>query len=190
MPLTGALRTELRPILPSDYGWLYLSLLAPDRARRLFGGRTPRPEEMASVIWANASVVYVVAEPDEEQGHGIVTVSNDHAEAGFCTIGAMRCTAPEPGTEGIMLDGLIQLVHHVFTSAPMRKLYLSVPGWAPDRLSWLVDAGLVEHDGTLVDHLWSDGQHWPEHRYSLWREAWESWAGRWRAGDQAPAGVR
>jgi hypothetical protein len=182
LPFSAVARGRLRPVLPSDYGWLYEAYLRPDAAGRNFNGRTPRPEEFQSILWANTSTMFIVAGKRDGKSHGIVSIVNDHAESGFCTLKAMRFTAGQPTTFGIVFDGLYLLVEHVFSTTPMRKIYFSVPEWLMPYVAGLDE--VIVQEGLLRDFSWQGDRLWNAGQFALWRDSWLGFQQRWSNGSE------
>jgi RimJ/RimL family protein N-acetyltransferase len=170
-PPLSTRRVRLRPLVPTDYDYLYaLTTDEEVNARWRFRGTSPNPEQFAKLLWQNALVQFVVEHRESGKRIGYLSAFDANERNGWCHISVVI----DPGLShtGWALESFALFFNYLFETFNMRKLYGEVlePAYA-DLASGAGNWFRVE--GRLVDHEYFGGRFCDLVLLALHRSDWE-----------------
>lgn len=165
-------RVRLRPVQSEDYDYLYdLSLAMPNIVRWRYRGRTPSPDEFVQSLWHSVLCQFVIEARESRQPVGLVLAYSPEFQAGWCYIAIIA--DPRLHGKGLAIEGLVILIDYVFANWNFRKLYADSVDF--NYSTFASGAGDVfEHEATLREYEYFDGELWDLHYISIRRDRWEA----------------
>lgn len=167
------LRARLRPLVPSDYELLRLSLAGPDE-HNVFGGETPDHERFPGVIWSGVATQFVVVAESDPTSRplGLIQVREENPTDGTCAIFAHRVGGRVEADRAAVTDGIVVCVRHILAHARMRKIYFRIPESSIGVFRPSLGS-LLALEGTLTDHVVISGCTVDQHVVALWTHRFE-----------------
>jgi RimJ/RimL family protein N-acetyltransferase len=173
-PLVGR-HVRLRPILPSDYEYLYeLETNEQITWRWRFRGTTPSPEQFAQMLWEGVLVQFIVEHRETRQRIGRVLAYEANDRHGWCHFAIVM--DPSLNRMGWTLEALALFLNYLFKTWNFRKLYAETPEYVYD--DFASGAGSSFHvEGRLGRHEWFQGRYWDLLLLAMYREDFEQGLG-------------
>lgn len=164
-------RTRLRPVLTSDYEFIYRLSLGGDAIWRWrYRGATPSPQLFQSTLWEGVLAQFLV-EDLNGQPAGLVSIYNADMVGGHAyvavLIGQKHIGKTWP------LEAVLLLLDYAFKTWPFRKLYFEFSSSNADPFAETARRHLRE-EGRLVGHDYAQGGFVDRVICSLSREKWLS----------------
>lgn len=174
-PLIGR-KVALRPIVPSDYDFLYQIATSPDvlvgwRHR----GAAPPPEQYAQVLWQGVLAQFLAVRKDDGKPIGAVSAYNADLRNQCVSLAVL--IAPEFERRGWAMEAGFIFIDYLFKVWNFRKIYLESLEFNV-RSFWSGVDKLFRVEGCLRDHEYHDGKYWHLYFLAIYREEWAQAAPR------------
>jgi RimJ/RimL family protein N-acetyltransferase len=167
--LAGRL-TQLRPIHPDDYEFLYQIAIAPENGFRWrYRGAIPDRAEFVKGLTRGALVQFVVERMATSESVGLVTAYNANMRDGWAYIASI--CSPRFRSSGAVVDGLVTLSDYVFQNWPLRKLYFEALEFNYEQFG-SVAGRLAHEEGRLREHVFYDGRYWDVVTAAIYGREW------------------
>jgi len=169
-------RVLLRPVLASDYEYLYqLSLSPPNLTLWRYRGATPSPDRFVESLWTDVLAQFVLIDTRELRPIGLVycyqpDFRNGHAHLALI----MEEISNRPV---VAFDAMVLFVNYVFSNWPFRNLYGEQLALNFDRFASAEGRVFVE-EGRMRAHEFHAGKYWDVIISALYREDWAPIAAR------------
>lgn len=159
--------TTLRPINPDDYATLFHMATDPRTIQRWrFRGGTPSYEDFLRHLWDKVlSQFVVVSKASGEILSLVVAYGADHRN-GNAYLAVLK--NPE-STNASSLEGVLIFLNYLFSTFPLRKLYLEVPEFNLTQFSAGVGT-IMQSEGVLKEHDYFEGRYWDLHILAIYRD--------------------
>lgn len=163
-------RITLRPVLPSDYGFLYEMSTAPGQfVHWRFRGQQPAFEEFVRLLHADVFRQYVVVRKRDGARLGLAVCYQATFRNRFARL-ALQGVRDVWGTGALMEAGRV-FVDFLLECYDFEKLYAECPSFnMPSFQSGI--GGLFVEEGCLRGHERFLGRSWDVHLLALYREQW------------------
>jgi acyl carrier protein len=177
---------ELRPVMPTDYPWLYDQAVTPEHAYRWrFRAQVPSYEEFVRLLTAGVLVQYMVIGADSRRLGLVVCYRADFRNRNAYV--AIQASA-EFIHRGWVLQAASLFVNYLFTCYDFDKLYAEHYEFTFDGFRSGLDRYFVQ-EACFKDHERFMGQTWDLHVVAYYRSTWMERASRGQIalGHGAPA---
>jgi hypothetical protein len=160
----------LRPVTQADYEGLRAAELSEALAFRWrLRGHHPSPEQYHISVWSGVLAQFLVVRRNDQVPVGVVTAYQADMVNGHVYLGVARFRPNDNSLS--VVSGAVLFVEYLFKGWPFRKLYMEVPDYNLSQIDGMLGK-LIEHEGTLRNHLFLDNIFWDVHILSISREAW------------------
>jgi hypothetical protein len=160
-PYLATKRTTLRPT-PTVNGELTYDLLEQAGLQKL-----PDRDDFISTHTTAIAMQFMV----EQRGDVVGISSLRHLDMAGGHVRADIFTDPSKARHGVPMEVMFLTVNYAFAMWNLRKVYF----WTPDDGfgSFAQDQLLIRREGTLPDHLFTDGQPADMHIFAIYRDQWD-----------------
>lgn len=163
-------RPELRPVLRSDYDWLYLQMTSVDVGWRWrFRGATPSPEAFASALWREVLCQYVIVDGPTRKSLGFVQAYSADFRSRHAYLSVL--IDPQLHRRGWPLLGVYDFVDHLFTRWDFNKLYMESLHFNVDSFRSGIGS-IFEREGYLREHTRVHSTYVDSEILALYRRRW------------------
>jgi RimJ/RimL family protein N-acetyltransferase len=170
LAFTHALRgVALRPVLPSDFDFLYqLATDDPQAWRWRFRGALPPASEFVSVFYQDVAAAFVVCSASDGRLLGQAVSYGLNLRDGIANV-AVQVAHERIGRGSGFIAATLRC-NYLFVRWPVRRLYFEVPSYNLHQIGSTVGTYLKE-EGRLRDHVYFDGSYHDLHILVADREA-------------------
>jgi RimJ/RimL family protein N-acetyltransferase len=165
-------RVALRPILRSDYEYLYRLFVDPETAFRWrLRGATPDTRSFESVLWEQVLVQFLIVAPNSGQPLGLVQCFGADLRSGVANLAIV--VQKDQTERGIAAEALFLFIDYVFAPWNLRKLYADTPAFNFDRLA-SANNRYFTVEARLPDRHWYNDRYWDNLILAIHREQWRA----------------
>lgn len=169
-PLIGR-HIRLRPVLQTDYEYLYkLSMLPEVGFRWRTQGTSLNPATFAETLWRDVMVQFIVESQSTGEPIGLASCFSANMREGFAHVALV--VDPRWRHTGVVLSAGFLLFNYVFTLWNFRKLYMESAHYNYINIS-SGEGRLFHEEGRLKDHMFHDDRYWDLHILALYRKDFE-----------------
>lgn len=128
---------------------------------------TPVPfDQFVGQFWTGVLTQYVVDRLNAPSDtSGLVVAYQSDLVGGHAHIAGLM----EPGPPGSGAEAFLLLLHHLFKTFPLHKIYVEIPAFNIPQVGFVLRAKLRE-EGRLQGHVFFDGCHWDQHIFAAYRD--------------------
>jgi RimJ/RimL family protein N-acetyltransferase len=163
-------RVALRPLLPSDFNFVYELAVSLDAGRTWkFRGTTPSPDVVMRQLYDGVVLQQLIVMRLSGEPVGISGIYNAHPASGFGYLHTLGRT--DPPMRGLVTEGTALLIDHAFDVLGLRKLYIEILSSNEAR----VGVGLARYcelEGRLLSHELQGEVYADLLTYALYRPRW------------------
>jgi RimJ/RimL family protein N-acetyltransferase len=161
---------QLRPLEPPDYSELYRMAQA-GTLQSLDSWEAPglSLEEYSARLWNNVHSQYLII---DKASHGkilaLVGSRSVDQSNGHCQL-VLALPEFEQSTSSLVMEGVKLFVEVLFRLMPLRKVYVTVPGFMDESMATILEECGFHVEGTLSGHRFVEGRYWDDKIWAMAR---------------------
>jgi RimJ/RimL family protein N-acetyltransferase len=158
--------TRVRPVLPSDYDWLYrVAMLSSAGSRWRLHGDMPNMEQFVQFLFQGSKATTIIEDLDSRP-LGMVQVWNTDSVSGHSQITAFL--SPEAEGKGWPLEGVLMFIDYAFRAFNLRKIYIEALDTELQSYKSLVGT-VLQQEGCFKQHKYVFGEYIDCYLFAIYR---------------------
>lgn len=159
---------SLEPIATGDLPFLYRIAIDENASFRWrYRGTVPSYEQFVSSLNAGVYTQFVVMRRHTATPIGHAIAYGADANAGFLFVALLARTE---GLGRLGVESFLLFARHLFSCAPLYKIYLEVPSYNLGQFESAVNRRYLTLEGVLRGHIFADGSRHDMNMYAVYRD--------------------